>query len=687
MRRGTAALAVAAMGAFVAVLGVRTLTTEDLGYHLAYGEHFLDTGRIVDTDRFVYPTVPREQARFELAPGAWYDEDGRYRFPNANWLSQVVMAQINRWAGPEGLSVLLAGLVAGTFVLIAAAMRRLGLGWLSIATGLGAMAMVSYERFLLRPELFGYLILAGQLFLLSCLWRPEGGRLSWPAAAGLVVLQCVLVNLHSYFLLGLGLTGAALAGQLLRRRSSPGDGRCAVRLGVVLALQAAVCFANPWTWRLAVLPIRTLAFMQAHQIAGGELIETGHPWAVIGEFFRPFAPGVFVQSKASYAYCVLLALAGAGATASAVRRRWAGLLIIAAMTAISLSMRRNIAPAALMVVPLSFAACGEVLARLAGRWRIRRRWLPAAGWALLLAALGAWGVFSVVTQRFYYREQRASRFGLGIAPTVVPVGAAEWIGRNKPAGRLWTDYNSSSSLHYFTASRPDVPVLTNTWAYPPDAMRLVLDVSLTRQPLAPVAEAAGAETVALRMDPTSIRLARQLVADPNWALVYLGALDVVFLRADGKNAELAARSAIRPRTLDLEAYKRRLRAMDPVGSFPLYLGAFTLAHLGWDTQAVDLLDDLLTRYPDAPDRHRFWNMKGTCLAHRGTLLLLRDPPDHRAKEDWHEAKNCFQQALAVKPDYYPAANNLREVQLQIDRQKQGVRFVYTWAPMEFRVRN
>jgi hypothetical protein len=47
LQRGLGVSAAAMVAAFVLVLGVRTLTTEDLGYHLAYGEHFLSTGVVV----------------------------------------------------------------------------------------------------------------------------------------------------------------------------------------------------------------------------------------------------------------------------------------------------------------------------------------------------------------------------------------------------------------------------------------------------------------------------------------------------------------------------------------------------------------------------------------------------------------------------------------------------------------
>jgi hypothetical protein len=686
LQRWLGVAAVAMVAAFVLVLGVRTVTTEDLGYHLAYGEHFLSTGRIVDDSLGTYTIVPRDRLRYDLPPGAWMDADGRYRFPNANWLSQVVMAAVYRVSGLAGLSVFLAALSAGIFALLAATMRRLGLGAMGIAAGMLLAAMVSYERVLLRPEVCSYLILAAMLFLLV-----RGPLTRW-TAVGLIVLQLLLVNLHSYFLLGLGLTGAFAAEDVLRRlwrRFVGGDGShqpspeppggprhsgAGQALWAVLGLQVLACFANPWTWRLAIMPFQTLVFMRTHHIAGGSFVETGHPWAVIGEFFRPFASGISGNSRASDAFVVLLVLAGAAALCAAWLRRWAHLLVILAMTGASLTMRRNIAPAALLVVPLALSACRLALAPL-GRsvWHRRGGVMEAiadtVAAGLLLA--GAVGVFGVITQRFYSYESRPMRFGLGISEAALPMSAARWINRNAPAGRLWTDYNTSSNLYWFTGRR-DVPVLTNTWAYPPDAMDLVLAVSRGRADYRTLFDRLDVQIVTLKMDYTSMPLARRMLADPNWALVDLDAVYATLLRAKGPNADLARRRRITPDTLDVDAFIRRLAAMDPVTSFPVYFGASTLAEIGWDKQAVSVQDYTLAKWPDQPHVERVWDMKGTCLVKLGRQAFLRLPPDVQAgRKHWRDARQCFIKALEVRPGYPAASDHLRLIDEDIETERRG----------------
>jgi hypothetical protein len=676
-RRVLVALAVGTACAFVGLLGVRTLTTPDLGYHLAYGDHFLETGRIVDRGLFMYDTPDLPPDTTDLGPGCWYDDDGSYRFPNANWLSQVVMAVVHRAAGLEGLSGLLAALVGGIFAVGIVTFRRLGVGWLGTAAGMILMAMVAYERFLIRPEVFGYLVLAGQFCLLA------RGRVSRRAAAGLVALQLLLVNLHGYFLLGLALTGAVLAERLLRlawgrlraaRGASPpaGSGDTG-RIALVLAGQVAACFVNPWTWRLAALPVQTLLFIRQHDIAVSELTLSSHPWAHIGEFFRPFSPGVVQNSKATYAYCVLLGLSGAGAVAATARRRWAHLLILAGMTAVSLSMRRNIAPAALILVPAALAACRDAVSRAAGRLGLRRPAGATLALAGVLILAGVYGCLSVVTQRFYRDERMSVRFGLGLTPSVFPIGPAEWINAHRPTGRMWTDYNTSSNLHYFTRPHRLVPILTNTWAYRPAVMRRSLDCTHGRRAFA--AET-GAQIVVIqvgpRIDPRYRPLGRQLADDANWALVYLDSAHALFLRADGANAELACREAITPQSirLDLGGFVRKLRSLDPISSHSAYLGGYTLSNLGWYTPAIEVYRQIVA---EDPYPHRVWTQIGWCLVNRGRRRMHQTPPDHRGRtEDWPEARRCFQRALDIRPDYKPARTNLHLIEQEIAAERRGI---------------
>jgi hypothetical protein len=655
-RKLLAALAVAGAMAFVAVLAVRPLDSPDLGYHLAYGQAFLDTGRIVDHNSFIY-TLPAD-ASMPPGPGCWYDADGHYRFPNANWGSQVFMALAWRAGGPNGLCMLAAALVVGIFAVTLVTMRRLGVPWPLAAAGIMLAAVAANTRFTMRPEVLGYLLLAIQLAILSA------RRITWPAVAGLVAVQAVFVNCHSYFMLGLGLTTAVLAACLVAMRWEPlrpahyrlSEGRLAGdsrRLGVALAGQAAACFANPWTWRLAALPVETLLFMRRNGIAGAGFGGPGrHPWSYIGEFFTPFE-GAFAHTKTTYAFYAILAIAAVAVVLSVGWKRWGWVLIIAGAGAVSLTMRRNIAPAAVVIMPVALAAW---CLAFRGMWRRRSALLRsrvAREGAGLLVVAAAFLCAGVVTQRFYFSGRGTARFGAGVSRLHLPLAAGEWVKDNAGGARIWTDYSSSSNVYYF-GGQPDVDILTNTWAYPPDVMREVIEACEDWPAFDAAARRFAFDLAVFRADRTTTLLIGALAAGREWKPVNLSAKYVVFARAS------SPAEAITPETLDVSAFLARAAASDPVPASALHTAGLTLYHLGWLAQAERAFDAAVA---DDPSYHEAWNMKGYCLATLGSEEFALTG----SRTKLLEARDCFGRALEISPGYKTARGNLSLVNKRLDQ--------------------
>ncbi len=637
----------------VTLLSIRPITSPDIGYHLAYGLEFLDHGQIVDNDRFVYDTLPEREADYPSGPGCWYDEDGNYRFPNANWLSQVAMAGAYGLASESGLCLMQLALILCIFTLMILAMRRLGIGWTWISAGVLLVAMTGYMRFNLRPELFGYLMLAAQ-FAILCK-RP----LRWLSVIALIAIQVIFVNLHSYFLLGLCLTAAMLGERILKlawrkvlnRKAANSDPKSSDMSKLLIAFtgQIAACFINPWGWRLAILPIQTLVFLKTNGIGGGELTDglAGHPWSYIGEFFSPFA-GVFAHTPATYAYCVVLALAGLGGLAALVRRKWAHVAIIAAMVATSLSMRRNIFPAALLITPLALSAMGNLLRPIWQALTDKTRRRPAVVLSTAVLVFSLWISFGVLTQRFYFNQRAEASFGWGFSKLHMPIDASEWINVHAPDGEIWTGYNASSNVHFFTGR--NVPLLTNTWAYPPEVMRQVLNVNGGLQSFDELTERRSIATVVLRVDRTTAPLVGKLAADDKWSLGYLDARHVAFVRAGQiHNAKPLTRET-------LDAAKLIAKLSDSsTPALSLHMGGLTLHHLNWNAPAADLFKAATAK---APNYYEAWNIRGVCLARMGVVRKQQTGSNDLLLE----ARECFVRSLEIKPGHPTALANLAQVQ-------------------------
>ncbi len=84
--------------------------------------------------------------------------------------------------------------------------------------------------------------------------------------------------------------------------------------------------------------------------------------------FRGTLHPAFPNRVSDYAILGMLGLASLGAATALLRRRWALLLLLIGMSAVALSMRRNVASAALAAIPLGLAALRPSVTRLTERW-------------------------------------------------------------------------------------------------------------------------------------------------------------------------------------------------------------------------------------------------------------------------------------------------------------------------------
>ena len=378
-----------------------------------------------------------------------------------------------------------------------------------------------------------------------------------------------------------------------------------------------------------------------------------------------------------------MAVAALGLLAALLRRRWGWALLIAGMAGVSLSMRRNIAPAAMLIVPIAAAALTDLFRRPVERLSASARARATTVLAVLVAAASAALSLSVASNDFYYRDRRFTRFGLGMSALKVPVEAAAFVDENI-TGVVWCDFNSSSNFHFLTRPHRPVPVLTNTWSYPPAVLRESLDYSLDRRPFAQAVADYNVSAVVLRVDAASERLARKLMLDSNWALVHLDGYHAVFVRRDGPDGSLAEQ-AIDPETFDVAAYKLRLAGLDANRAFALRLGGTTLGRIAsafpppveppaqrkpiaWENAAIDCLRSAIEL--NAKDDES-WTVLGLCLARRGYRRIIAS--DFAGGErDWSEAQRCFQEAVRLRPGNEAAVQDLAIVKDQLRSLAGGV---------------
>jgi hypothetical protein len=574
----------------------RPISSLDLGYHLAYGGVFWSEGRIVDDGTFLVPLPSPNEAHGDLPPGARFDVDGRYTFPNANWLSQVIMSLAYRLGGASGLVLLTLALIT-TILLAQAAVVRAGTGrWTWVGPVWLATTLTAYERFNLRPELFSSACLVIQLALLA---RPFTRR----RAVLFLGLQLVAVNAHSYWLLGVGLLSAAAIEAVVATirerptRSKHAFGRRGRARSAIALLGCALSLAivHPSGIRNLTLPFETLRYMRVHHIGGSTpeqvqaLWQVGqfHPWQDIGELYRSLSAGTmhFVSTR----FFIALLLLAAPSAIVLLRRGRIGLaLVMVAFALAAVPIRRNMATAGFIVWPLIAVALAEAAGWNSNSSRGRGR-LALLAFAATVGAALFW-THGVVTNRFYRSENRETRFGTGFSRAVLPLGVCAWLDENLDRPQpVFTNFNASSSVLFFSRKTVGVPILTNTWAYPPERKSRLMRILSGSEWIDPFAREAGFDMVVLYALPAFRPLISRLASASDWALVYLEGAYVVFARRTPSNEALVAAHSLSPQTLELKSLIAEARALDPQGDWGLRATTGALVALGWDHEARAVL--------------------------------------------------------------------------------------------------
>jgi len=451
----------------------------DYWWHLTSGRWMLDHGRIPTTDPF----------SFSHAGQNWYAHE---------WLSELVLAVVNRIAGYAGAIVLTAAVVAVAAWLLARAARYYGAG------ARAALLLVCGSGFFLlgnlavRPQVWGWALLA---LLLHELAAYEAGcrRRLWH----LPLLYALWINVHLSALMG----GAALLLYVLhqgirwlaarRCERAAGDLGHLVLVGVLSAV--ALC-VNP---RGLALLWFTRVYANQHAVR----------YRYIGEWQRPSFSGndrwLFIGAGA-----IVLATA----VVMLLRRSlWPGVLVIL-FAAAALRATRYVPLFAIVSIP----ALGWLLGRFRGRTSTTRKVaVPRALRLTLVAATGATIMFGVLAggPSQLNRNPNAAIGGY-------PVEAADWVELHAPRARLFGEYGWGGYLIYRFYPRRLVYMDGREEMYgEPFFQRFVQTIGAEPGWQATLASAGIEATIIDLHGP----LAQAMDADPGWQRVFSDGIAAIFV--------------------------------------------------------------------------------------------------------------------------------------------------------------
>jgi tetratricopeptide (TPR) repeat protein len=348
------------------------------------------------------------------------------RWIDIHWLHQLGLYGLHALGGHAAVVVGKLALVFALLALVAPIGAR-GERPLVSVLALAWMLMVTCDRFMPRPELTSFVLLAAVLALLD---RFERRGDAW--VYGIVGVQLVWVNVHGLFALGVALCAMSLVGEVLRPLGTSGGGLRVDRvrrLAAVTALAAVVSLANPNGLDGALYPLEQLGMIGPPEGRGTfgalnvELVPLLDPRTLL----TPLALGLFLG----------LALASFAALAANFRRAvTSDPLVWFAFLYLALSADRNRA--------------------LAPSRRVLRA--QAAGAALVSLLLLGLGV-DVVRNRFFERLGFGREAGLGVDALYYPEGAAEWIASRRPPGPIC--HHMADGGYLIWRLHPDYRVMTD----------------------------------------------------------------------------------------------------------------------------------------------------------------------------------------------------------------------------------
>lgn len=527
--RGARALEILAVAALFTLIGALCLTRTtdtDLWWHLATGDLIRSVGEVPRADPFSYTARGHP----------WIDQ---------HWLFQAALSSLYAAGGLPALDVLKVVLILGLFGFLYARGRRLAqapavLGVLIVA------ALACQERFLMRPEIVSWLLMATVIAALeAALDEDRIGRRRVILWLALPLVQVVWVNVQGLFMLGPALLSLALlacAARLLRRPVPPREVDRAVDLLVALAILVVACLANPNGSRALRLPLEQF-FVQL----GGESLLS----RTIAEF-RPPLSGYLV-TPSIVAFIVVAVAAGLAILANLGRvRPFDGLLALATLY-VALVARRNIPIFVIAAVPVLLrngAAAFRMWSflRQAG-WPLALTWRPLRPAPLrppprlataLLAAVSLLLTQDVVSNRFFLRVPTERWWGIGLIPHYFPDEAASYVAASKLPGQVFHSLWAGGYLIHSWKGQRSVFIDGRNDPYLGGVLETYLRI--TGDPEAFEAAARRYQITAVLWPHQRALEARALLAylarGEGWVLARLDPAAAVFVRADVAPPEL-----------------------------------------------------------------------------------------------------------------------------------------------------
>jgi hypothetical protein len=478
----------------------------DLGRHLINGKLFLEQHKILTTNFYSYT-------------------HSDFPFVNHHWGSGVIFYLIHQAFSFGGLSWLYSILGVLTFLLFFDVARR--------EAGVKTAGLISIifipllaVRAEVRPEAFSYLF-SGIIFWIC--YRVYSGKLSWKYLFLFFFSSILWVNLHIYFIFGLGIVGAFLLVAIidyLKLKSIETFSRLQF---FVLALVSTIFgnLINPFFFKGFIAPLNIF------QDYGYRIVENQSVYFLAGVISYPPSRYFFIGLSLLVVGFVLFIWEK---KRHLIKINWSFFIFSIFFSTIAFLMVRNFTLFAYFAIPL-------VAFWFKPKYKIVEA-LNKENYFLTFVAL----IFFIFLINIPFWQNRS--FGLGLEKEVNR--AADFFKTNQLRGPVMNNYDIGGYLIYHLYPSEKVFVDNRPEVYPSGFFQdtyIPMQESLEKfRDLDKQYNFQAIFFYRLDLTPWAQQFLISLVDDQDWAPVFVDDYNIIFVKSSGVNADVAKKYRI-PRSV------------------------------------------------------------------------------------------------------------------------------------------
>ncbi len=678
-----------AVSAFILMLlaySLHHISNLDFWLHLKAGECMVKELNIIKTNTFSYIA----------ADNPW---------TNVYWLFQGLIYIIYYLGGFAGLILFKAFILLVSFLFLFKTMNPEGnKKYLLSLFCLIPAVLVANERFIIRPELMSLFFICLYIHILYR-YQKENTRLIYL----LPFLQIIWANMHGLAVIGIGLIGLFLAGELFTwlcplpfkwKERKTNRGKNCGRLFLVGVLAALASLVNPFGTRIISLYLGLPKALMASGAGSG-----GFTMPQVIELLPPLKENFLFPTQVVFYFKILLIISGLSFLLNIKKIKLTDVFIFLSFLYLALQARRNLPFfAVIAAVIMFFNLAGfweEIHPRMTSFFKDKAKLKKAAfiGCYLFITAAMLIFAYDAASNRYHLRDRSNKRFGLDISRITYPVKAVDFIEEHHLSGNMFNNIGIGDYLTFrlypqqrvFLDGRFDMG--GNSFLYQYGSPKL--------WPMLVKRFNLNFAVIEYGWTPGAGDLMKKLYYDPDWAMIYYDEIAVIYLKNTPENKALITKFNI---DLSQEKSPKEISSLDngggvlqklyynlvrprdiPVGR--LHLGNFYAIFSLYD-RAIAQYQQCLETAPDYFEAHYrlgdvLQKMKQFEKAVHPYNQCIKIKPNfaqgyaglgdvYYSLRNLRKAKSYYKTALNIKPKLTSAHQNLGFIYIQEGKYREAV---------------